>query len=138
MRQLISVLALVAACTLCAAAGEPSGVAGTVLNLDNGTPFVNAAVAIYRLPLRENDTAVASAVSDRHGFFANITLDPGRYLITANVNGMHSSCEFQELYRGVITRVKLELSSTGERCVGKHIRAAVVVPGQSQDVYIMH
>ena len=138
MRRIFAALAIVVACALPATAQETSGVAGTVVDLDHQTPFVNAAVGIYRLPLHENDVPVATATTDRHGFFSNITLEPGRYLITANVMGMRSSCEFQELYHGVVTRVRIELSMTGERCVGKNIRPSLVVPGQVSDVYIVH
>ena len=138
MRRAVAALALAAACALPAAADDLSGVAGTVVDLDHHTPFANAAIGIYRLPLHGEDQPVATAVTDRKGFFANITLDPGRYLITANVMGLHSSCEFQQLYHGVVTRVRIEVSFNGERCIGKGMSSALVVPGQTADVYITH
>lgn len=137
MRRVLAALALFGACALPVNAQDTSGVAGTVVDLDHQTPFVNAAVAIYRLPLHPDDTPVASSHTDRRGFFSNITLEPGRYLITANIMGMRSSCEFEELYHGVVTRVRIEVSMTGERCVGKNIRPSLVVPGQVSDVYIV-
>ncbi len=138
MRRVLAALALIFACTLPAAADETSGVAGTVVDLDHHRPFVNAEIGIYPLPLRAEETPIATAVTNKDGFFSNITLVPGRYLITANVMGLHSSCEFEELYHGVVTHVRIELSMKGERCIGKNIHSSLVVPGQPADVYIVH
>ena len=138
MRRIFAVVALFAASLLPAAAQDTSGVAGTVVDLDHQKPFANAAVGIYRLPLHNDSVPVATSTTDRDGFFSNITLEPGRYLITANVMGMHSSCEFEELYHGVVTRVRIEVSMNGERCEGKNIRPSLVIPGQVSDVYIVH
>ena len=138
MLRIFAAVALFAATLLPAAAQDISGVAGTVVDLDHQKPFANAAIGIYRLPLHGEDVPVATATTDRKGYFSNITLEAGRYLITANIMGMRSSCEFEELYHGVVSQVRIEVSMTGERCVGKNIRPSLVVPGQVSDVYIVH
>ena len=119
-------------------AQSPTGVAGTVLDLDNGRPIARAEVQIYRLPLESSAAPVATLIADGRGFFTDITLAPGRYVIVANANGVRTGCEISELHDGVVDRLRMEISSKGERCIGKNVRSALVVPGQTADVYTVH
>ncbi len=129
-------LALAAAAPV--AAAQPTGLAGTVVDLDNGKPLRGAQVEIYHLPLQTVVNPIATLVANDRGFFADISLTPGRYLVVANANGVRTACEISKLYHGVVGRLRMEISSKGERCIGKHVSSALVVPGQTADVYVVH
>ena len=138
MKRLFLACALVAATALPALADQSGGVAGRVTNLATGKAYANAAVAIYRLPLHAAEAAMRTVTTDRNGNFADITLEPGRYLVTANVAGMTSSCVIDDVFGGQTTRMKIELGADGQRCIGPRVHSAVVNPANTADEYIVH
>ncbi len=120
-----------------ALAQRPAGIAGFVMDLDHQTPLGHARVAIYRLPLAgTNIEPVAALETNARGFFADINLAAGSYLVTSSARGLSSTCEIGELYDGVVNRIRIGVSSSGVQCAGKNAHG--VVPGQTSDVYILH
>jgi len=138
MRKTLLTLGLLAAMALPAIAADTGGVAGYVVELANGRPIANAAVAIYRLPLDTNAPVVESAVTDRHGFFTNIHVAPGRYLVTANIANRTSSCAIDDVFAGQTLRMKIAIGADGQRCSGPKVHSAVVNPSETADVYRIH
>jgi hypothetical protein len=138
MKRLVTTLGLIAAMTLPAIAADTGGVAGYVVDLASGQPVSNAAVAIYRLPLDTNAPVLESAVTDRHGFFTNIHVAPGRYLVTANVANRTSSCMIDDVFPGQMLRMKIWIGADGQRCSGPKVHSAVVNPSETADVYRIH
>ena len=138
MKKIATMLGLLAAMALPAVAADTGGVAGYVVDLASGQPISNAAVAIYRLPLDTNAPVLHSAVTDRHGFFANIHVEPGRYLVTANIANRTSSCTIDDVFPGQTVRMKIEIGADGQRCLGPKVHSAVVNPSETADVYRIH
>jgi len=137
MKYLVVMLALAIAAMTSAFAADSGGVAGYVIDLSTGKPIANVAVAIYRMPLQPKAPAIEQVSTDRNGFFANITLDPGRYLVTANVMGRMSSCVIDDVFGGYTTKIKIEVGVNTQKCLGPRVHSAIVNPSQTTDVYII-
>lgn len=139
MKALAVTLALLATCCIpVGAQSRPAGIVGHVINLDNGRPIVGIDVEVYHMPIINVQGPVAKLKTDRTGFFRDITLKPGRYLVVANALGVRSACQISQLYDGVVSSMRMEISSKHERCIGKNVQSSLVVPGQTADVYIIH
>ena len=138
MKPMIMTLACLFAFAAIPALADTGGIAGTVVDLNTGMPMSNAAVAIYRLPLTLNAVQVESALTNRKGFFSNLDLDPGRYLVTANIQGRTSSCIIDDVNSGETVRMKIEVGADGQRCMGPNVSSATVDPAQTADLYRIH
>ena len=114
----------------------PGGISGRVTDL-MGHPLANTAVSIYRLPVREDSIAMKTMTTDRHGYFADITLQPGRYLVTANMMGWRSSCVVDDVFNGNVTRMNISVGADTARCSGPRVHSAVINPGETADIYII-
>jgi hypothetical protein len=120
------------------AQNTPTGVNGYIVNVDTHRPIAGADVSIYRMPIQALSQPLSTMRSDKHGYFSNILLPPGRYIVMATALDSRSGCEISDLYDGAISRIRIEISSKGENCVGKNVRTALVMPGQGSSVYIIH
>ncbi len=139
MRALALILGILASAVLPALAqNQPTGIDGMVVSADTRKPLTNVQIAIFRMPLGSAATAVSTLYTDKHGFFSNILLEPGRYVVTATANGVRTACQTSDIYRGAVARVKIEMSRDHEYCIGKGVSSSLVVPGQTADVYIIH
>jgi len=139
MKALALILGILAFALVPALAqNQPTGIDGYVLNAETHKPLVNAQVAIFRMPLGNAATAVSTISTNKHGFFSNVLLEPGRYVVTATANGERTACQTSDIFRGAIARVKIEMSRDHEYCIGKGVTSSLVVPGQTSDVYIIH
>ncbi len=136
MKRFVLLTALAAMMTLPALAYQTGGVAGRVTDL-MGHPLANTAVAIYKLPVREGSSAIKTTTTDKQGNFADITLEPGRYLVTANVMGWTSSCVIDDIFEGNVTHMKISVGADGQRCIGPRVHSATINPAQTADVYII-
>ncbi|MGZ3517866.1 MAG: carboxypeptidase-like regulatory domain-containing protein [Vulcanimicrobiaceae bacterium] len=123
-------------------ADATGGVAGTVVERSTGKPVAGVAVAIYELPAnrsKEQDaTLVRSLVTDRHGFFSDLGLEPGGYVISADVAGKTSSCAVHAIYNGQVRHVKIVISNDARapQCEGPYARQ--LDPDETSDVYRVH
>ncbi len=120
------------------AQNQPTGIDGTVISADTHKPLANAQIAIFRMPLGSAATAVSTIYTNKHGFFSNVLLEPGRYVVTATANGVRTACQTSDIFRGAVARVRIEMSRDREYCIGKGVSSSMVVPGQTADVYIIH
>ncbi len=131
-------LGLVAAMTLPAVAADTGGITGYVMDLATGQPVSSALVGIYRLPLATNAPVIETVTTDKRGFFSNIHVAPGRYLVTANIANRTSSCAIDDIFPGQVMRMKIEVGADGQRCIGPKVHSAVVNPSETADVYRIH
>jgi len=135
MRIVIAAVLALSFATVPALAAN-GGVNGTLLD-EAGRPVAGAPVAIFRMPIRQADVAVATVKTDRHGFFAELALPPGRYVVSSVASTHSSSCVIDDVFDGVVTRVKLRLGPS-TRCSGPRLHSALINPALTSDVYIVH
>ena len=121
-----------------AAQNTPTGVNGYIVNAETHRPISGADITIFRMPIGSLSQPVSTLRTDKHGYFSNIELSPGRYIVMASALNAHSGCEISDLFEGAVSRIRIEISNKGEHCVGKNVRTALIMPGQGADVYIIH
>jgi hypothetical protein len=125
---------------LVASADATGGISGTVMDRTTGKPVANAAVSIYQLPVPKHQEAVRlrSSLTNRRGFFADLGLEGGAYIVTANVAGRSSSCVVRNVYGGEVHRVKIVVSDDKRppACEGPYV--GNFDPDQTADVYRVH
>jgi len=126
----------VLALTILPAFAANAGVAGHVIG-PGGTPVANAKVAIFRLPLRRVDQAVATLNTDKKGFFVMLPLEPGRYMLDASVPGDLSDCSVHQLVDESVTHVTMRLHARSG-CTPLRVHPTMVNGALTADVYIVH
>jgi 5-hydroxyisourate hydrolase-like protein (transthyretin family) len=136
MKPFIGVLALATALIGTPALAANGGLSGRVTDASTGAPAVGVAVAVYRMPMHQVDTGV-TLITDRHGYFVDVALEPGRYMVTANVMGRSASCVIDDVFDGVVTRVQIQIGANGVHCSGPRVHSATVNPAFTSDVYII-
>lgn len=133
------VVALAATLTLTAPIGASAngfgGISGYVIDGATARPVPGAAIVIARLP--ENVETHGSMVANRHGFFVNLGLEPGRYAVTANVAGRSASCVIDDVYADQVRTVRIVLGPANDepRCFRAQFHRSVVNPDETADVY---
>lgn len=135
MRALLIAVAL-AAVAVAARADDVGGLSGYV-RLENGTLLGKATLryGIAGYPAREITT-------DRNGFFAGITLEPGRYYIWV----LHPPiawgefCVSPDVLVGEVTRTIIVIKNTQTTRMGHCLGPApsLVDPDQTGDLYRIH
>ncbi|HET9030995.1 MAG TPA: carboxypeptidase-like regulatory domain-containing protein [Candidatus Aquilonibacter sp.] len=138
MRALALTVGILACAAIPAFAQTPTGISGYVIDADTHHPIPGAEVAVYRMPMSNASLAVRTLRTNQHGFFSKILLEPGHYVLMASANGLRAACETSDLVSGAVTHINVQMSRTHEVCVGKHVQSALVVPGQTTDVYVVH
>jgi 5-hydroxyisourate hydrolase-like protein (transthyretin family) len=136
MKPFMAVLAVAAALIATPALPASGGISGRVTDASTGSPAIGVIVAIYRMPLRQVTTGV-TVTTDRHGYFSDISLEPGRYLVTANVMGRNASCVIDDVFDGAVTRMQIRIGENGARCSGPRVHSATVNSAFTADVYII-
>jgi len=138
MNYFIAAVVLAASMSLSVLAADTGGVSGRVVDVSTGKPLAHAVVAIYQLPVVKNAPVVESATTDRRGFFANLALAPGAYLVTANVMGKISSCVVDWVTSGRMTRMNIAVGLDEDQCSTPRAHPTVVNPAETTDLYIVH
>ncbi len=111
------------------------GISGYVVDLKSGQPVDHAVLTYYRAPYVENATRIMRLETDRHGYFRDITLEPGRYIIMAQVPGKVLGCAVDDVQSGEISRMKIEIGHDSIMCSGPRVHATLVDPNATADVY---
>jgi hypothetical protein len=112
------------------------GIAGRVVDITSGQPIAHATILYYRSPYLENGTnRIYEQKTDRHGFFTDITLDPGRYIIMARVPDKVLGCAVDDVQQGEITHVKIEIGRNEIVCSGPRVHPTIVDPNLTADLY---
>jgi len=107
------------------------GVSGKVVDA-NGHPVAGVHVAIFALPLKRTNLAIATLTTDRHGSFTDLALEPGPYVVSSIVSRERSGCELGRVFDGAVTRMTLHLGSK-PTCTGPRFHTAIVNPALTAD-----
>lgn len=111
------------------------GIAGYVVDLKSGQPIERADIMYYRAPYIENATVIRRLETDRRGYFRDITLEPGRYIVMAQVPGKVLGCAVDDVQNGEISRIRIELGRDVIVCSGPRVHSTLVDPNATADVY---
>jgi hypothetical protein len=136
MKQIAIVLALGVSMWATAFADQPGGLSGTVVDAKSGQPIANAQLYYYRSPYLENGANhVMTLRTNRNGFFSDINLQPGRYVVMAKLPGKVEGCAIDDVMAGEVARVRMVIGRDEIMCSGPRVSAAMVDPNASGDVY---
>jgi hypothetical protein len=136
MKQIAIMLTLIASFLAPAFADELGGISGTVVNAKTGQPMPNATLYYYRSPYVEHGpNHIMTLPTNGHGFFSDVTLEPGRYVIMARLPGKVEGCAVDDVIGGETTRMKIEIGHDAVMCSGPRVHSALVDPNAGADVY---
>jgi hypothetical protein len=136
MKQLAIVLALAAALVAPAFADQLGGISGTVVDAKTGQPIAHATLYYYRTPYLENGpNHIMTLQSNGRGFFSDVTLEPGRYIVMARFPGKVEGCAVDDVVGGEVARMKVEIGHDQIMCSGPRVHPALVDPNATADVY---
>jgi hypothetical protein len=138
MRQIASLLTLVTMLTATALADTTTsgGLSGQVVDLSTGKPIEHATIVYYKTPYLDNGpNRIMTIKTDRHGFFSDITLEPGRYIVMARVPGKVEGCAVDDVQTGETARVKLEIGRDRIVCSGPRVHPTLIDPNLTADLY---
>jgi len=129
-------LALAASSTLAVSADELGGISGTVVSLSDGRPIAGARIYYYRAAYPDaQPNTLAVMETNRRGFFSDITLEPGRYVVMARIPGKVEGCAVDDVMGGEVVRMRIEIGRDAIVCSGPRVHAALVDPNATADVY---
>jgi hypothetical protein len=117
-----------------AVAADGGGFDGYVVD-GSGHGIPGERVFYYRLPYVENSTNVAELRTDSRGYFGDITLAPGRYMLLVGNASQLSGCTIEDVFSGEVSRVRIEARRTDPACSGPRPSASLVDGNATADVY---
>jgi Carboxypeptidase regulatory-like domain len=136
MKQIAIVLALVGSLGAYALADELGGISGTVVDAQTGQPMAHATLYYYRSPYNEKGpNRLMTLQTNGRGFFSDVTLDPGRYVIMARIPGKVEGCAVDDVIGGEVTRMKITVGHSSVMCSGPRVHSALVDPNAGASVY---
>ena len=138
MKRFIGTFVLLAALAVPVRADAPGGIAGHIVDV-YGNPAVGVSVGFFRLPLHTSDVAVGTVYTGRDGFFSDIALDTGRYMVLAMspTRSVVSGCAQHDVFTGIVTRIRLQMHLGSGGCADARIHSAVVNGDMTADMYIV-
>jgi len=136
MKTLAIMLALAGSLGSAALADEPAGLSGTVVDYKTGQPVPNATLYYYKAPyLEKGPNRIMTLRTNSHGFFSDLTLQPGRYVVMARFPNKVEGCTVEDVMGGEVARVKIEMGHNSIMCTGPRVHPALVDPNASASVY---
>jgi hypothetical protein len=138
MRKIATVLALAGLAMMAAPAfaDELGGISGTVVDAKTGQTMPNVTLYYYRAPYSEKGyNRIMTLQTNRRGFFSDVTLEPGRYVIMARFPGKVQGCALDDVIGGEVTHMKLQIGHDVLMCSGPRIHPALVDPNATASVY---
>jgi hypothetical protein len=135
MKQIAIMLALAGSFAIPALADQPGGLSGTVVDAKTGQPMPHARLYYYRAPYIEDRTRVMELDANGNGFFSDITLEPGRYIVMARVAGKVQGCAVDDVMGGEVARLRIEVGHNAIMCTGPRVHPALVDPNATASVY---
>jgi Carboxypeptidase regulatory-like domain len=137
MRQIAALLTLMILAAGSALADTTNaGLQGQVVDLSTGKPIAHATILYYKTPYLDNGpNRIITMKTDRNGYFTDITLQPGRYIVMARVPGKVEGCAVDDVQTGETARVKLEVGSNEIVCSGPRVHPTLVDPNLTADLY---
>jgi hypothetical protein len=136
MKQIAIMLALAGALCAPLLADQPAGIAGKVVDATTGQPMPHATLYYYRAPYLENGAnRILEMVTNGRGFFSDITLTPGRYIVMARLPGKVEGCAVEDVMGGEVAHLRIEIGHNSIMCSGPRTHPALVDPNATADVY---
>jgi hypothetical protein len=136
MRQIAIVLALAGSLLTPAFADQPGGISGTVVDAKTGQPISHAMLYYYRSPyLEHGNNRIMKLETNARGFFSDVALDPGRYIIMARFPGKVEGCAVDDVIGGEVAHLRIEIGRDAIMCSGPRVHPALVDPNATSDVY---
>lgn len=136
MKQIAIVLALAGSLGTLALADELGGISGTVVDAHTGQPIPHATLYYYRAPyLEKGPNHIMTLQTNGRGYFSDITLEPGRYVIMARLPGKVEGCALDDVIGGEVARMKIEIGHDAVMCSGPRVHPALVDPNATASVY---
>jgi hypothetical protein len=136
MKHIAIVRALAGSLGTLALADELGGISGTVVDAHTGQPMSHATLYYYRSPYHENGAnRIMTLQTNGRGFFSDVTLDPGRYVIMARLPGKVEGCAVDDVIGGEVSRMKIEIGHDAIMCSGPRVHSALVDPNAGASVY---
>ena len=138
MRQFATLLTLTAMLVAPAIADTTTngGISGQVVDLSTGQPIAHATVIYYKTPYLDNGpNRIMTLKTDRRGYFTDITLEPGRYVVMARVPGKIEGCAVDDVQTGETAHVKMEVGRDRIVCTGPRVHPTLVDPNLTADLY---
>lgn len=136
MKYLAIFLALAGILSLPALAEQNGGIAGTVVDAKTGQPIANATLYYYKAPyLEHGPNQIKMLETNSRGFFADITLTPGRYVVMARFPNKVEGCGVDDVVGGETTRMRLVIGRDALMCSGPHIHTMTLDPNATADIY---
>jgi hypothetical protein len=138
MRYLFVMLAIAGFLGLPARADQTTsgGISGTVVDVRTHQPIANATILYYKAPWLDNGANQLHTLNtDRRGFFSDITLPPGRYVLMARVPGRVMGCAVDDVQTAETARVKIELGRDVMQCSGPRVHPMMVDPNVTASLY---
>ncbi|MBV9333787.1 MAG: carboxypeptidase regulatory-like domain-containing protein [Candidatus Eremiobacteraeota bacterium] len=136
MKTLAIMLALAGSFGTVALADEPAGLSGTVVDVKSGQPIPHATLYYYRSPyLEKGPNHIMTLQTNDRGFFTDLTLEPGRYVIMARFPNKVQGCAVEDVMGGEVARIKVEMGHDSIMCTGPRVHPALVDPNASASVY---
>ena len=138
MKRLVTVLALVGLTGLPALADQMGGgLAGRVIDINTGQPVAHMTILYYKSPYLENGmNRIIENKTDSHGYFTDITLEPGRYIIMArDGDNVLKGCAVDDVQTGEVSRFKIEIGRDTIMCSGPRVHPTIIDPNLTADLY---
>ena len=142
MNKLLTTTAFVIAAALMPLIGladATGGVSGVVIDHSTGKPVAGALISVYELPAATSDSPAMMRVSalktDRRGFFSDLSLEPGGYLITVTEPRKAAACAVHAVYNGVVRHLQIVVSNDSHASVCRGPYAHQIDPDETADVY---
>jgi hypothetical protein len=136
MKQLAIMLALAGSFVLPAIADQLGGISGTVVDAKTGQPIAHAKLYYYRSPYHENGpNRVMELEANSRGFFSDITLEPGRYIVMARFPGKVEGCAVDDVMGGEVAHMRIQIGHDAIMCSGPRVHPALVDPNATASVY---
>lgn len=137
-RKILTLLvAALLSATMVASADEPGGIAGVVVDA-HGQRVANVPMQIYQLPVVERDSSrMHETRTNGHGYFVQMGLMPGTYVVLASADGHTMRCVIRNVYEGRVRRVTLRATKTAATSCEANFPPNFD-PDETADVYRIH
>jgi hypothetical protein len=136
MKALAIALALAGSLIVPALAQQVGGISGTVVDAQTGQPIPHAKLYYYKAPyLEKGPNEIRVMETNSHGFFSNIVLQPGRYVVMARFPNKVEGCAVDDVMSGEVTRLHLVIGRDVLMCSGPSVHPITIDPNTTADVY---
>ena len=130
-------LALCGLLAVPAMAADWGSISGHVTDLHTGQPMANARLTLYRTSQNPNGPyQLMHVTTNGRGYFVKMPLEPGRYVLLADVPGRTRGCVIEDLIGRENVRVNIRVGYDTLTCSGPRVHTAMANRNIGGDLYI--